>query len=299
MDEIILETPEDFNFSECLVYLNRSELECLHRVVEGTLIKLIPCLGQYYLIQIIPMKDNQALKITLLTGVIRDYLQVEAIKNYVRTWFDLETSLTSFYELGKRDSIVRYVTERYRGLRIVKIMDLFEGFCWSVIGQQINLKFAYTLKKRLIETYGESITFQGERYYLFPTPERIACLRTDDLKDLQFSGRKAEYVTGIANLFCQGALDETQIKHMESYEMIKEKLLKVRGIGHWTADYIMLKCLDVKEAFPIADVGIHNAIKGIMNLEQKPTIAEIELLSKFWKGHEAYVTFYLWRYLYD
>lgn len=299
MNEIILKTPEDFRFSECLVYLDRSELECLHRVTEGALIKLILCLGQCYLIHIKPIGDEKALKIRVLSGIVSDNLQIEAIKSYVKTLFDFETSLTSFYELGKRDLIAKYVIERYKGLRIVKINDLFEGFCWSIIGQQINLKFAYTLKKRLVEIYGESVFFQGERYYLFPAPEKIASLNVEDLKALQFTGRKAEYVIGIAKLFCQGELVEKELREMDSYEELKRKLLKVRGIGNWTADYIMLKCLNINEAFPIVDVGIHNALKGILNLTQKPTLEAIEIMSKAWEGNEAYMTFYLWRYLYD
>ncbi len=299
MNEIFLKTPEDFSFSECLVYLNRSELECLHKVQEGALIKLILCFGQYYLIRIKPLPEDKGLKIKVLYGVVKNDAEIEAIKNYVRRLFDFESSLDTFYELGKKDLIAQYIIKRYKGLRIVKINDLFEGFCWSIIGQQINLKFAYTLKKRLVEKYGEAIFFKGEPYYLFPSPEKIVCLSVEDLKALQFTGRKAEYIIGIANLFCQGELDETQLRCMHSYTDLKTKLLKVRGIGNWTADYIMLKCLNIKEAFPIADVGIHNALKGILNREQKPEIEEIKLLAKAWKGHEAYMTFYLWRYLYD
>ncbi|GAU78312.1 DNA-3-methyladenine glycosylase [Fusibacter sp. 3D3] len=160
-------------------------------------------------------------------------------------------------------------------------------------------QFAYTLKKRFVETYGKSILFQEERYYLFPTPEVIVNLSVDDLKKLQFTGRKAEYVIGIAKLFCQGELGEKELREMDYYAELKRKFLKVRGIGNWTADYIMLKCLNINEAFPIADVGIHNALKGILNLAQKPTIEAIEMMSKAWEGNEAYMTFYLWRYLYD
>ena len=80
---------------------------------------------------------------------------------------------------------------------------------------------------------------------------------------------------------------------------MKNRLISIRGVGDWTADYTIMKCFDINDAFPIADVGIHNALKGILGLDKKPTIEEIEKLSVNWSGWEAYATFYLWRSLND
>jgi len=55
--------------------------------------------------------------------------------------FDLGTDLTAFYELKENDSIINLLINKYKGLRIVKINDMFETICWAIIGQQINLKF--------------------------------------------------------------------------------------------------------------------------------------------------------------
>ena len=81
---------------------------------------------------------------------------------------------------------------------------MFETICWAIIGQQINLKFAYTLKKRLVEGYGEKMEYDNEEYFLFPTPKVISKLEVEDLKPLQFTTRKAEYIIGIAKLFNEG-----------------------------------------------------------------------------------------------
>jgi len=84
-----------------------------------------------------------------------------------------------------------------------------------------------------------------------------------------------------------------------NYEKLRNRLVSIRGVGNWTADYTIMKCFNINNAFPIADVGIHNALKGILALDKKPTIADIEKLSVNWKGWEAYATFYLLRYLND
>lgn len=75
--------------------------------------------------------------------------------------------------------------------------------------------------------------------------------------------------------------------------------MAIRGVGAWTADYVMMKCLHHPAAFPIADVGLHQAIKRQLGLERKPTIEEIEEMSTNWGGWQAYATFYLWRSLYE
>ena len=78
-----------------------------------------------------------------------------------------------------------------------------------------------------------------------------------------------------------------------------EKILtKIRGIGPWTANYVLMRCLRFTSAFPIDDVGLHNAVKHVIGSEQKPTKEELLNLSAPWKGWEAYATFYLWRFLY-
>jgi len=98
--------------------------------------------------------------------------------------FDLGTDLTEFYKLAEDDSIIKLLVHKYKGLRIVKMDDMFETICWAIIGQQINLKFAYTLKKRLVESYGEKMIYDNEQYFLFPTPQVISKLQVEDLKPL-------------------------------------------------------------------------------------------------------------------
>jgi DNA-3-methyladenine glycosylase II len=78
-----------------------------------------------------------------------------------------------------------------------------------------------------------------------------------------------------------------------------EILLSLKGVGAWTADYVMMKCLLETTAFPVADAGLHNAIKKHLNLAAKLKQDEIIELAKNWSGWEAYATFYLWRSLYE
>jgi DNA-3-methyladenine glycosylase II len=151
----------------------------------------------------------------------------------------------------------------------------------------------------MVENYGEKYIYQEEEYFLFPKFEVISKLEIEDLKQLQFTTRKAEYIIGLAKLFKNGDIKKEKLALEKDYEKLRKMLTEVRGVGNWTADYTILKCFSINDAFPIADVGIHNAIKGILGLTEKTNINEIERLSLNWLGWQSYATFYLWRYLND
>jgi len=85
----------------------------------------------------------------------------------------------------------------------------------------------------------------------------------------------------------------------KDYESLKKEFKTIRGVGNWTADYVIMRCFNQTNAFPLADVGIHRALQRQLDLERKPTIKEIMEIAKPWKGWESYATFYLWRSAYD
>ncbi|OWA33517.1 hypothetical protein B9G55_22030 [Saccharibacillus sp. O16] len=223
-----------------------------------------------------------------------------AVTDYVREWFGLDENLQPFYEMAQQDAVLAPVVAASHGLRLIGIPDLFEALAWSIIGQQISLGFAYTMKKRLVETYGEQLPFEtapGEApYLLFPRPERLAALTPDDLRPLQFSSRKAEYIIGIARLMEEGRLSKSSLL-MQGEEEARQRLLAIRGVGAWTADYVGMKCLRSPSAFPLADAGLHQALRRDLKLDRKPLPAEILQTAASWHGHEAYATFYLWHSL--
>ncbi len=284
-------TPTDFNFAECLVHLGRSPQENLFQLKEDRITKLLDLDGQLVLFCVVPAKG--ALHIEFPLGIPSIERQERAAA-YVREWFDLSTDLSGFYAMAETDPVLRSVVQQYYGLRLIGIPDLFEAFVWAVMGQQINLTFAYTLKKRFVEKYGEHVVYEGDHYWTFPSPATIAELPVDELKALQLTGRKAEYIIGIASAMANGNLHKERLLQEPD---IEHALLKIRGIGAWSANYVMMKCLRSQSAFPLADVGLHNALKAQLKIDRKPSLTEIAELAKNWEGWQAYATFYLWRSL--
>jgi DNA-3-methyladenine glycosylase II len=165
-----------------------------------------------------------------------------------------------------------------------------------VLGQQINLQFAYTLKQKFVEQFGETVELNGDVFYLFPTPDTVSKLTPQQLLPLQFSKQKAAYTLNIANAFFEGVISKEKLRDLPLAEA-KEKLMAIKGIGNWTANYALMKTFRHTDAFPLEDAGIHNAIKNLKKLKRKPTLEEVKKLFKKYKGWEAYATLYLWKSL--
>ncbi|MDB5053522.1 MAG: DNA-3-methyladenine glycosylase [Bacilli bacterium] len=289
--------PKEFSFAETFRYLSRSTNECMHHVENEKITKLIQIKQDYVLIEISGEIDGSIcvrFKDTILPSPSVRLLAA----HYVWDWFDLDTNLAAFYQMAEQDALLNRVTAHFFGLRNIGIPDLFEALCWGIMGQQINLTFAYTLKRRFVEAFGQCKVFNKVSYWLFPTPEAIVHLKVDDLTAMQLTSKKAEYLIGVAKLMSEGELSKLGLLSLGDCKAAEKELVKIRGIGPWTANYVLMRCLRNPAAFPMDDVGLQNAIKQLLELKNKPSVEELRRLSIHWHNWEAYSTLYLWRLIY-
>jgi DNA-3-methyladenine glycosylase II len=82
-----------------------------------------------------------------------------------------------------------------------------------------------------------------------------------------------------------------------SFSEARQTLMSIKGVGNWTANYALMKTFRYREAFPLEDAGLHNAIKRLKNMAEKPTVEQVRRIFKKYKGWEAYATLYLWKSL--
>lgn len=289
---IHIPTPEEFNYKELIRFLSRNEKECLHTIKDNAIFKVLEI-------------DNELVlfSISFDSGLVADIHTdnqspaiIEKVRAYTEDWFDLNADLKKFYETAQQDPVLYQLCRKYHGLRMVGMPNLFESLVWSVIGQQINLNFAYSLKQRLVHTFGKNIVFHGESFYALPTPETLAALQIEDFQPYQFSRGKAQYIINISRAFAEGILSQQNLSSL-SYDEIKQRLIAIKGVGNWTANYSMMKSLKSYDAFPVEDVGLHNAVKNQYGLVAKPSIAELHQMATQWAGWRGYATFYFWHSL--
>ncbi|SCC45783.1 DNA-3-methyladenine glycosylase family protein [Bacillus mycoides] len=295
---LTLAVPKEFSFQENLRYLSRSKNECMFHIEDNKIYKVIPVQDVNPFVEISINTDGNIQMRFLGESYISKKWICDAIANYVKEWFDLTTDLAPFYKLAKHDRLLQKPLEKYYGLRTLGIPDLFEALSWGIIGQQINLTYAYTLKRRLVENFGTYVEWNDRKHWIFPSPEVIANLSVEDLALLKMTTRKCEYLIDIAQLITEGKLSKESLLEIQDMRLAEKQLTSIRGIGPWTAHYVLMRCLRFPSAFPIDDVGLHNAIKFITGSEKKPTKNEIKEFAANWTSWESYATFYLWRVLY-
>jgi len=290
---IYLEVPPEFNFTHCLRFLDRSALECLHRVDGHGLRKLLKIDGQLVLIQV--EMSSEGLRAFPL-NILLSTQEQKKVASYLIEVFDLSRDLKPFYQQMKEDPLLEPLCKSFYGLRLIGIPALLEALSWSIIGQQINLTFAYTLKQRLVTALGERLHYEGTDYYLFPKAENIAEMSSADFSKWQYSDSKARYLIGVAQKIYEDKVNKQMLIKMSEEETLA-CLMQLKGIGPWSAHYVLMKCLRKTEAYPVDDVGLQNAIKGSLGYSEKPSRVELEKFGANWYPWQAYATFYLWHSL--
>ncbi len=293
MNSFLIPVPKEFSFDLSLSFLKRSPKEVLHRLEEDRVLKAIHLNGKRILFEL--SFQSEELKISILNEKLNAQERKE-LELFVREWFDLDTDLKPFYAMASNDELLQPLVKKYFGYRIIGQPDLFESLIWAVLGQQINLQFAYTLKQRFVEQFGEKLEFENQQYYLFPKPEIVVKLTDEHLLPLQFSRQKSKYVVLIAEAFTNEEISKEKLKNIP-LEEAKEKLMSIKGVGNWTANYALMKTFRYPDAFPLEDAGVHNAIKNLKAMKAKPTIDQVKRIFKKYKGWEAYATLYLWKSL--
>jgi DNA-3-methyladenine glycosylase II len=291
---LILPKPSLFSFKECLWFLDRGFDECLHKVSINELRKALPIEDKPVIFSIHESTDH--LVIQILKGYISETGR-QFLSNYIIDWLDLNRDLQTFYSLLDQNQDLAYMSKSFCGLRLIAIENLFEALSWSIIGQQINLVFAYKLKRRLVEAFGTKVEFKGQNFYIFPTAEALANVSIEELKLMQFSTNKARYLIGVAQAFAQGVMSKEQLVSLNTFEEKRNALTSLKGIGIWTANYALMKSLKERTAIPYGDVGLLKALENHKLISNRSENDKIDALFRKFEGWESYLVFYLWRSL--
>ncbi len=241
-------------------------------------------------------QNGKHLEIELQKSSISEY-NLQEVKDYVMEWFDLNRNIEPFYQLLNNHPLLSHLSIKYSGSRIIGIPNLFEAICWAIIGQQINLSFAYKLKRLLVEKYGEKEIISNQIYLTFPTPENLVKASRNDLIAMKFSRQKIDYLMNISNAFIDNQISKEILQNCKSKEEQIEKLTSIKGIGIWTANYVLMKSIRDMSCITYGDSGLNKAIHTIYKTEKKPTKDKIDIIFKDFKNWESYLNFYLWKTL--
>jgi len=196
-------------------------------------------------------------------------------------------------EIATFESRHANLTARRKGLRLPNLPTGFDSLTWAIIGQQVNIKFAGSLRRELIEMTGERIGTMRAH----PTPAQVARLDVATLNKRRFSRSKAQYLIDAAAAIDRGELDVESL-HRGSAVAAEKKLTAQRGVGVWTARYVMLRA-GFADSAPVGDSALATALQRLHRLKERPDQEQTAKLMAAFAPHRSLATMHLWNSLKD
>ena len=184
------------------------------------------------------------------------------------------------------DPILYQVMKIIEPFELSAVPDPFIRLIRSIIGQQLSVKAAKTIYQRLENLFDKKNI----------TPDGLLKMSDDKLRSAGISYQKISYLKDLASKVVSKEVELNKFKELES-EIIMVELVKVKGIGPWTAEMFLMFTLGRPDVFSYGDLGLQNAIKRLYNLRAKPTTKQMEKLSKKWIPYRTYAAMTLWKSL--
>jgi 3-methyladenine DNA glycosylase/8-oxoguanine DNA glycosylase len=177
------------------------------------------------------------------------------------------------------------------GLRIPQTATVWEGAAWAIIGQQINLPFAYHLRREMVRRAGTPLR---DGLFAFPTAAQVAMLDYDELTAVKYSRRKAEYLIDTARLIADGTLPCETFPDLDPAD-VQGRLLAVRGIGPWSANYVAMRACSFADCVPLGDTGLTSGLQRLFGLDHRPGPTETADLMAAFAPYRSFATFHIWQ----
>ncbi len=208
----------------------------------------------------------------------------------VKRLFDLNCDPYAVYEtLASMDDIRSNLC--VFGTRLPGCFNPFEMAIRAILGQQITVKAASTLAARIVKTYGTPVQTDTEGLtHVFPTPEGIIAMGEDienNLGSLGITSARSRTIFALAQALVNKEINFDICIHPEE-EM--KKMMNIKGIGSWTAQYIAMRAMEWTDSFLETDVGIKKALEGYSS-------KELLEMAEAWRPWRSYATINLWNSL--
>lgn len=188
--------------------------------------------------------------------------------------------------LREVDPVLGSIIDRVGPVEYQVEPDLWRSLVGSIVGQQLSLAAARTIRSRVAALGSDG----------FPTPEEILELPPEVLRECGLSRAKAIYVRDAAVRFHDGEMDPATIQRLGDEEVIAS-LVRTKGVGRWTAEMVLIFCLARPDVLSVDDLGIRVAAQRAFGLPERPGRAELQQIGEKWRPFRSFASLYLWRSL--
>ena len=280
-----------FDFSKSLQFLGIfGPTKNEQTVSTHSLTKAISIDGQTVVFQLtsIGTTEKPGLEYSLFSAKPFSQAMENAVVERITFFLSLKDDLQPFYRLGRADPDFAPIIEHLYGYHQVKFLTPFENACWAVLTQRNPMKIAQQTKQALVEKYGSSLEVSGSVYWAFPEPMQIAVVDESELSKMIRNDRRTEYLVAAARAFSEA--DEEFLK-TASDEAVEAWLRNIKGIGEWSATFIMVRGLGRMERVPLTEARLFEAASRVYGHGEELSRDDLKRLADkygLWQGYWAH-----------
>lgn len=244
--------------------------------------------------------DAPHLRVTLSGARVSPEMEGVARALLERT-LGLGVDLSAFYRFAETDAQLGPLVRRFRGVKPPRLPTVFETLVNAIACQQITLTQGIHLLNRLSQTYGlngvdgsddKAVTDGSTPAHAFSRPQDLAGLEPQDLKSLGFSTNKGRALVELTRALTHGHLDLEALAGLDD-DAAMARLLALRGVGRWTAEYVLLRGLGRTHIFPGDDVGARNNLQRWLGLAEPLDYIGVQRALSGWKPYGGLIYFHL------
>jgi DNA-3-methyladenine glycosylase II len=214
------------------------------------------------------------------------------LKERVVWQFHADASLEGFYRKARKHPVFGPLVQALYGVKPLRPSTVFEMAAIAISEQQISVPAAVRIRSRLVRSLGHKMIFEDKEYRSFPTARALARCTVDDLRKLSFSARKAEYLIDLARKVSADGFDLESLRNLPNEEVISV-LTSLRGLGRWSAEYLLARGLGRTEVVAGGDLGIQNLVGKHLGPGRRISEPELRKTMEEWGPYKRWVVFYL------
>lgn len=175
---------------------------------------------------------------------------------------------------------------------MVRAAGLYEALLSAILGQQISVASAQSMRRRLMGALGDRILLDGVPYATYPSRERLLAAGLEGLQAIGITRQKAGYLLAVAEQALRGALEHDRFTGLSDREAVA-LLCETPGIGPWTAEVGLMYGLGRRDVWFAGDLALRTAVQRVLGLTDRPSERELRTLSERWVGWRSYLALYL------
>jgi len=188
--------------------------------------------------------------------------------------------------LMRRDPVLAAIIRKHGacGIKTGRESDIFCGLVEAIVSQQLSTRAAATIYGRLRALMPDDGA---------PTPDALLPLSDDALRGVGLSRQKTAYMRDLSRKVLDGTVKTDALAAMTDEEIIAE-LTKIKGIGRWTVEMILIFRLARPDVLPVGDLGIVKAIQRAYGLRKIPDVKRMQKIAEPWRPYRSVASWYLW-----